>query len=457
MNLKLSKILIDVLQILVFVHKNNVIHRDIKPSNLIRRKSDGKIVLVDFGAVKQISTQVLNSKGHAPQTIAIGTQGYMPPEQVNGRPQPNSDLYALGRSAIQALTGLPSILDTDPKTGEIMWRQHSQVSNKLANILDKMVLSDWRGRYQSAKEVLIDLDRITGIKQPLDVGRYIRNLPKRRIWILGGIGGVILVAGIILFPLAQVIFLFNQANRLVQREQYREAIAIYDKVLEQYPDAVKAWINRGFALSKLNRTEEQLTSCNQALEIEPDLVEALNCRGLALQDLKRYEEAIFAYNNLVEIEPDFYSAWNNKGESLLYLERFEEALTAFDKAILYQPDYFFAWNNRGNVLFRMQRYPEAIAAYDKAIKINPNYHYAWNGRANTHKSLKRYQAAISDYNQAITIKPNFYEAWYSKGLVFFGLQQYQDAIISFDQAIKIKPDYRAAIEKREESLRKLGR
>lgn len=64
-----------------FVHQNNVIHRDIKPPNLIRRQGDGKIVLIDFGAVKQIGTQVVNAQGETRMTVSIGTPGYMPSEQ----------------------------------------------------------------------------------------------------------------------------------------------------------------------------------------------------------------------------------------------------------------------------------------------------------------------------------------------------------------------------------------
>jgi serine/threonine-protein kinase len=51
----------DILEVLVFVHQQNVIHRDIKPANLIRRSKDGKIVLIDFGAVKEVSAQVRNT------------------------------------------------------------------------------------------------------------------------------------------------------------------------------------------------------------------------------------------------------------------------------------------------------------------------------------------------------------------------------------------------------------
>ncbi|MFK8185724.1 MAG: protein kinase, partial [Phormidesmis sp.] len=96
-------LLIEILDVLAFVHQQRVIHRDIKPPNLIRRASDGRMVLIDFGAVKAIApTQMLS-------TISIGSAGYIAPEQQAGRPCLASDLYAVGVVALQALTGiLPS-------------------------------------------------------------------------------------------------------------------------------------------------------------------------------------------------------------------------------------------------------------------------------------------------------------------------------------------------------------
>lgn len=75
----------DILSVLSFVHQRNVIHRDIKPANLIRRRHDGRIVLIDFGAVKQVAVQGAPQSGST-YTIAIGTQGYMPNEQTGGNP-----------------------------------------------------------------------------------------------------------------------------------------------------------------------------------------------------------------------------------------------------------------------------------------------------------------------------------------------------------------------------------
>ncbi|HEY9298391.1 MAG TPA: serine/threonine-protein kinase [Phormidium sp.] len=151
------KLLQDILEILAFVHQNNVIHRDIKPSNIMLRKRDGKLVLIDFGIVKEIGTMVMNAPRQTSRTVAIGTPGYMPSEQALGRPKLSSDIYAVGMTAIQTLTGLAPDQLSEDNDGEVIWRDRTSVSDSLADILTKMVRYDFRQRYPSATEALRDL------------------------------------------------------------------------------------------------------------------------------------------------------------------------------------------------------------------------------------------------------------------------------------------------------------
>ncbi|MEA5603264.1 serine/threonine protein kinase [Nostoc sp. UHCC 0252] len=152
---QIIQLLQEVLEILEFVHRQGVIHRDIKPDNIIRRASDNKLVLVDFGAVKQVRTQLVTVGGQGSATVVIGTPGYMPTEQGQGKPRPNSDIYSLGIIAIQALTGLsPTVLQEDPETGEIIWQQSVTINSRLAAVLTKMVRYHFKDRYQSATEAL---------------------------------------------------------------------------------------------------------------------------------------------------------------------------------------------------------------------------------------------------------------------------------------------------------------
>ncbi|WP_293127925.1 serine/threonine-protein kinase [Okeania sp. SIO1I7] len=130
-------LLTGILEALTVAHQKNIIHRDIKPQNLMRRKSDNKIVLIDFGAVKEISVlTTANQPGATTLTVTVGTPGYMPSEQSNGRPKLSSDIYAVGMVGIKALTGKePQDLPTDQDTDNIIWRHEATVSNYLADIL----------------------------------------------------------------------------------------------------------------------------------------------------------------------------------------------------------------------------------------------------------------------------------------------------------------------------------
>jgi len=157
-------ILRDILETLVFVHENSVIHRDIKPGNIIRRHSDRKLVLIDFGAVKDLSTQQLENCEHSAFTIGMGTKGYAPNEQCFGRPQYNSDIYAVGMIGIKALTGRdPHDLDKS-KNGEVKWLDLALVSPAVQRIINKMVLNDCRERYQSASEVLVAINQLARLE-----------------------------------------------------------------------------------------------------------------------------------------------------------------------------------------------------------------------------------------------------------------------------------------------------
>jgi len=156
-------LLLDILEVLDCVHKQNIIHRDIKPSNLIRRQLDGKIAVIDFGAVKAIAKLPIDS-GNITQTRAVGTDGYMPAEQLTNHPRFNSDIYAAGIVGIQAIAGLDiADLCNHKPTCEIIWhystpnREMPQVSDDLRRIFNKMVRYHFNDRYQSAAEVLQDL------------------------------------------------------------------------------------------------------------------------------------------------------------------------------------------------------------------------------------------------------------------------------------------------------------
>ncbi len=153
---QIRSLLGDLLPVLQFIHEGQVIHRDIKPENIIRRRSDDKLVLVDFGAAKYATGTALGKTG-----TTIGSAGYSAPEQTFGQAVFASDIYGLGVTCIHLLTDIEPFELYNAMESAFVWRHHlgnNPVSEQLGRVLDKMTQSVVKQRHQSASEVMQDLE-----------------------------------------------------------------------------------------------------------------------------------------------------------------------------------------------------------------------------------------------------------------------------------------------------------
>lgn len=285
--IQISRILIEVLEILEFVHKNNVIHRDIKPANLIRRKSDHKLVLIDFGAVKEINIAQQN------KTARIGTMEYMPIEQFEYNPQLNSDIYAVGMMGIQAITGLPSSELSKLKNQEngnkreIFWRHLINCSTALPDILDKMVRYDYRERYQSVAEVIADLKEINNKRNPtIDKRQIYRQEVVRRASYRGDIS---IVGREILDEVRESLELSKEETEIIEDEilnPYRK----YQEQGERYEQTLRAAIKQEYPFS--NETREELERLQQILGLTQEDIELIEDRVVPKSLLIKFKEIL---------------------------------------------------------------------------------------------------------------------------------------------------------------------
>ncbi|AFY94359.1 serine/threonine-protein kinase [Chamaesiphon minutus] len=169
------QLLLKILPAIGYIHTQGVIHRDICPEHIVRRQSDGLPVLIDFGIVKEFANQLQAVPFNG--GVSVGRTGYVPSEQIHGgRVYPHSDLYALAVTAIVLLTGKePSALFENERMNWD-WRRWTQIDDRFANCLSKMLSPNPEDRYQSAAEVESDLRAVASpTPQPIDLPPIVPN------------------------------------------------------------------------------------------------------------------------------------------------------------------------------------------------------------------------------------------------------------------------------------------
>jgi serine/threonine protein kinase len=146
-------------KILHKVHHHHFFHRDIKPSNIIL-KPTGQLVLIDFGAVRQV-TQTILAGG---QNTRLFTSGYAPPEQEKGYAVQQSDFFALGRTFVFLLTGKdPNSSDIyDFQHNELNWRKLApKIDPQLADFIDLLMADKVNQRPETIDIILKNLKKLT--------------------------------------------------------------------------------------------------------------------------------------------------------------------------------------------------------------------------------------------------------------------------------------------------------
>ncbi|MBE9215867.1 tetratricopeptide repeat protein [Plectonema cf. radiosum LEGE 06105] len=447
----------EILEILEFVHQQKVIHRDINPRNILRQEKDGKLVLIDFGAVKQITTQVVSTTNQTKFTVAIGTPGYIPSEQAQGEPRFSSDIYALGIIIISAITGLSNEqLEKDDDTNEIVWQKYATVSPEFAEIVDTMVRYDFRVRYSSATQALQalkSLNKPSSRTMVLNIAPLpAKPKPRKKIkvknviikaltaMLLTGIGATASIFIINTINSANAGELYKKANTFYELQRYQDALSNYQKAIEIQPEYAQAWNGKGKVLYELNSYQEALLAYDKAIQIVPDYQESWSGRGFVLNKLQRFQEAISSFDKALTLESEAPEVWNGKGEALSNLKRYEEAIKSYDKAVELQPEYEQAWYNKAWALYSLRRYEDALSTYEKVLQLNPNSERAWYNSGNALVNLNRNNDAIKAYSRAIEYKPNFYQAWLSRGNILISLRRYPEAIESFKEVLKYQPN-----------------
>ena len=482
----------EILSVLKYLHQIKVIHRDIKPSNVMRRDEDKKFVLIDFGAVKQLDLNY--SYTQQPPHTMVGSPGYSAPEQMAGRPGFNSDIYALGITAIHLLTKVhPRDLKRDEKDN-IVWQEGVDIDDSLAAILTKMVYCNPEQRYEFVEDVITDLSNLIAVSEE----DFIKNLykgatvsqnqssnnwsetengkrshvtnnnlisqktifsnkkrpatfPGIKLWqiliVLTALGAI---AVFIEFthPFLRPLYYSHQGNNLLDARKPEKALEEFQNLIALKPDSAEAWRGRGDALfsSSSQRYAGALQAYNKALSLKPYDIKTLINKARILDKLRQYKEALETYQQVLKIEPQNTAALSGMGRAYIGLQDNHKALEFFKKAQTIKPDDPTVWLEEGNAIessdakAAQDSYQEALRTYDEIVEKDQQNAILWSDRGNVLLKLNLPQDALGSYEKALKIDKNFYEALLGKGNALSSLKKYPDALSAFTQASLVRPD-----------------
>ncbi|NER83969.1 MAG: tetratricopeptide repeat protein [Leptolyngbya sp. SIO1D8] len=463
----------EALTILAFAQDNGVIHGRLKPSKVIRHQIDNRLVLLDFGLIKNISQEVANKdSSQLAAQISRTNRIYGAPEQYKGESRFCSDHYALGMIAIQALTGLPA--------EELPHAEHPGVYQEITallheipgvgintiSLLARMVNPDPNRRYQKAVEILADLGFLETTQPPPTSSAIIADSPlltteisipevelkpqkRKPWWLLGGAGLALLalLAAVIGLRLPQRV-LSSQRVRDAQAEeqadQLQTALAHYTRALELNPSNREALAGRSQLYFEAGDPEAALSDITKAIEVAPNDPQHSYTRANFRFAVGDTQGAIADYTNAIRQDPTFVKAHVNRGSARADWGDDQGAIEDYTKAIELDPPaetQAAAYLNRCLSRSNLNEQETALEDCSAAINLRPNHGLAYQNRGLVRRRLGDFQGALQDYNIAIQIEPDSPDPYYNRGLTRQDMDDLSGALEDFSQAIEIDPSY----------------
>jgi len=241
----------------------------------------------------------------------------------------------------------------------------------------------------------------------------------------------------------------EKGNLYYYQGKYNEAIELFNKILQNYPNNLDALKNRAWSLLMAGREEEVDTSLEKIKDISTEDAEVLSIRSQASLNRGDSINSLRLSTRALKLDPEYQHAIYLKGIALVNLSRDKEAIPLLEKVKDEYPDDL-ALKERLAVAYKsVGRMKDSEKMYEQIVKTaKPANTQEWVSVGLALDGLKKYEEAVEAYDNALELDPTYFYALYDKGLALHSLNRYEEALRVCDEALKINPqDENCLLEK----------
>ncbi|MCB0844168.1 MAG: tetratricopeptide repeat protein [Bacteroidetes bacterium] len=233
--------------------------------------------------------------------------------------------------------------------------------------------------------------------------------------------------------------LLSRGYQLEREGKIRDALSIYQKAVEKYPDNARVYFNRGATLEKTGSFSKALQDYAEAIKLDKQNIDYYGSRAYLYERLKQYYKAIDDYTKIISINPDKVDIYLYRGKAYQYVRRNEEALADFQEAIRRNPVDATGYYFRGKLYATLGESDNALSDYTQAIAINSGYASVYRDRGEIYLARKRFEKALADFDQVLTLNPHDAKVYVTRGNILLELNRKEEAEASYREALKLDP------------------
>lgn len=428
------------LDILLYLHSFSppLIHGAICPDHVICQP-DGRFVLIGM---------------EVPQ--ADVARPYQAPDKLKKGPGIAGDIYALGWTLIYALSGQEPIKERPSLP--------LKTSQKMSQILCKMIDKDVKKRYQTAIAVKHDLLQLqerlwqtaAQVSESLPLESSTKTVTWQPYWaasaltllVIGGVAWGQRIPSPPSVPLATTTPFVGtvdpkQADNHWQQSNYRSARPLYAALVQQKPRDTEVLFRAAYCEMEAKDYDTAMALFQRILNQRDDFyrASAMYNMGWICYSQGKYAAALSWYQQVESYyTKDKRHKWlNNRG--LVYAEsgQYDLAIRDYQEAIRLKPGYHFLYNNLGWVYFKQNKLEQALQRFNHAIAMAPAYALPHFNKGEIYRTRQQWDLALEEYTTAITLAADYTDAYLSRARIYMNQHKYQAALTDLEQALKQEP------------------